>query len=90
MRVAIYTRVSSVKPAEPRQVTLSPWQEVRGLVREITEDERKVRVVLEDGGDVIVVGLPAPTQGPPIQVGTTVAILRTDEPGREYLVRTSD
>ena len=81
---------SSLNPAEPRDVTLSPWQEVRGRVTRVTEDGPRVQVSLEDGGDVMGIHLPGPRRKPELRVGTRVAILRTDEPGREYIVRTLD
>jgi len=71
-------------------VTLQLWQEILGLVREITEDGRQVRILLADEGDVVVIHLPGPPQGPPIAAGMRVSILRTDEPDRNYVVRNLD
>lgn len=82
----------SLRPAETREVTLSPWQEVRGRVRMVAEDGPRVQISLENenGGDEMGIRLPGPRREPELRVGARVAILRTDEPGREYIVRTLD
>ncbi len=79
-----------LKPTQPRDVTLSPWQEVRGLVREVREEGDGVRVVLEERGDLVALRLPRTPPGPRIREGATVAILRTDGAGPEFVVRTLD
>ncbi len=79
--------VSGLEPTEVREVSLQPWQEVRGLVKEWTEEGLEVRVVLEDQGDVLVIRLPGPPRRPLVEVGARVAILRTDHLAMEYVVR---
>lgn len=81
---------NGLKPTQPREVTLSPWQEVRGLLREVQEEGDGVRFVLEERGDLVALRLPRTLQGPRIRGGATVAILRTDGPGPEFVVRTLD
>ena len=78
---------TGLKPSESREVTLSSWQEIRGRVTEIADEGRHMRLALEDKGSVVVVHLPASFRAPGVRVGATVAILRTDDPVREYLVR---
>jgi len=78
------------KPLESREVTLSAWQEVRGRVTEIADEGQRVRLALEDGRGVVLLRLPAALREPDVRVGAHVAILRTDEPGREYVGRTLD
>lgn len=70
----------SLKPAEPREATLSPWQEVRGLVKEVRQEGQHLCVVLRDGGDLLAVRLPKAVGGPRIAPGSRIAILRTDTP----------
>ncbi len=70
----------SLKPAEPRDATLSPWQEVRGLVTEVRQEGQHLCVVLGDRGDLLAVRLPNAVGGPRIAPGARVAILRTDTP----------
>ncbi len=81
---------SGLKPGHVRVVAIQPWAEVRGLVREVVQDGLRVRVVLEDGGDTFAVVMPDAPCIIEIQVGMTVAIMRTDDAGREYVVRTLD
>ena len=78
-----------MKPSESREVILSAWQEVCGRVTEIADEGRQVRLAL-DGKGVVLVRLPATFRAPGIRTGGMVAILRTDDPGREYLVRALD
>lgn len=70
----------SLKPAESREVTLSPWQEVRGLVKEVQVEGQHLCVVLEDRGGLLAIRLPNAVGGSRIAPGTRVAILRTDAP----------
>ncbi len=76
----------SLKPEEPREATLSPWQEVRGLVRGVRQDGQHLCVVLADSGDLLAVRLPKAVGGPRIAPGSRIAILRTDTPPG-YVVR---
>lgn len=77
------------KPTAAREVTLQPWEEVRGVVRDIEQDGPRVRIVLQDGVDTVALNMPMGPRGPPVETGARVAILRTDGP-REYVVRILD
>jgi len=76
----------SLKPVEPRDMTLSLWQEVRGLVTEVRQEGQHVCVVLGDRGDLLAVRLPNIAGGPRVSAGSRVAILRTDT-SHGYVVR---
>ena len=69
-----------LKPRAALEVTLQPWQEVQGLVRDVTRDGPSLQVVLEDGEDLVLVRLHGEPRGPRLETGARLAILRTEEP----------
>lgn len=74
--------------SRPVEVILNPWEEVTGTVGEVVTVGNGLRVTLEtpDGRAVLILG--KQPRGPNrLTRGARVAILRTDDPAREYVVR---
>ena len=76
-----------LKPADARAVELESWQEVRGIVREVVRQGVSMRLIVDGAGGAVAITLPASAGCDNLTKGTRVAILRTDEPTREYVIR---